>query len=352
MITILIPTKNRSEFVARALHYYASVGFDGYICLGDSSNEEHANKIQATIQRLEGKLNVLYRYYPSPPYRNDAMCLKEMIEEVPTEYAVYAGDDDFVIPKTLKSCVDFLASHPDYSAAHGTSIVVFFAAQGAHGEVRRIEAMLGHSLHSESAFERWKGYMRHALSTQYYVHRTATWRQMYQHLNEVPTRYLGTEVMPCSFSALTGKIKELDGLSCLFQVNEIKEFGWGTHSMYSLAMEPDWSRSIQGLRTLITQELETRDKLSPDKALKQFDKEFWRHIMILMEAHYDMRYEPTNPFSAFKRRYPQLIHWIRIARQLTTRRYDVLSLPKLLDSAHRYHADFMPAYQAIITPHS
>ncbi len=347
-ISILIPTMNRSEFVTRALNYYSAVGFKGAICLGDSSDEQHARKIQQAIDALKGRLNVIYRYFPSPPYTNDAMCLKELIEAVPTPYAVYSGDDDFVIPRTLEQCATFLDSHPDHSAAHGVTVAVCLRASGAHGPLRWAEYRVGHILESDRAAERWKGYMRHALSTQYNLHRTETWRQMYQHLPVVPTRYLGTEVLPCSFSAVLGKIKELDGLSCIFQVNDVKRFGWGTHSMYSLAMQPDWSQSVQGLRRSIVEEIARTDHIAVEEAGRLFDKEFWRHLLIMLQAHYDERYEPMNAFSAFKRRFPSVVAAVRVWRQIRSFRYRRISLKALLNPSHPYHADFMPAYQAIV----
>ncbi len=347
MITILIPTLNRSEFIQRLLTYYSSVDFKGYIFIGDSSNDDHARRSQQAIARFQDKLKIIYRYYPSPPYTNNALCLQEMIELTPTPYAVYAGDDDFVIPSTLARCAAFLDNHPDYSAAHGLS-VNFYKATGAYGPISRLEYAVGHTLESASAVERWKGYMRHSHSPQYYLHRVETWRRMYQDISTVPINYLGVEVLPCSFSAILGKIKELDGISCLFQINDVKSFGWSTHSMYSLTMEPTWGSAVEGLRRVIASELAQRDHLSESEAQEIFDKEFWRHMMILMEAHYNMRYDPANNFSAFKRRFPAMVKMVQWWRQIKGRKYRRISLELLLNSKHPYHADFMPAYQAVV----
>jgi glycosyltransferase domain-containing protein len=349
-VSILIPTMNRSEFVRRALHYYASVGFGGYICLGDSSNEQHAAHIKRDIDAVQGKLNVLYRYYPTPPYTNEALCMQALIEELPTPYAAYAGDDDLLVPKTLARCAAFLDTHPAYSAAHGVEIAFGLKGPGAQGQLTWARHIFVHQLESDSAAMRWQGYIRHALSTQYYVHRKETWQRMYRDIQAVPIRYLGGEVLPCSYSALLGKIAEVEGLSCLFQVNEEKNFGWHAQSMYSLAMQPEWSQAVQGLRDSIAGEIAQRDGVTLDEAQKFFDNEFWRHLVIMLQAHYDMRYEPNNWFSAFKRRFGWLVQWVRFVRDWRARQRVTLSLAALLRPSHPYHADFMAAYRVITQP--
>lgn len=349
MISILIPTMNRSEFITRALHYYSRVGFKGYVLIGDSSNSQHAAAIQQTIQTLSDKLQILYHYFPSPPYTNDALCLRELIGMAPTPYAVYAGDDDFVIPTTLEKCAHFLSQHPDYSAAHGIAVSVQLECSGAQGPLSRVNYMESHILESDSAMERWIGYIRHALSTQYYVHRTETWRQMYQDIPQVPSRYWGTEVLPCSLSAILGKIKELDELGCVFQINDQRYFGWDTHSMYSLMMKPEWSPSVENLGKIIIAALQQRENIGLKQIEQIFDQELWRHILIMLQSHYDSWYdEPLNIFAALKKRAPGLVRAVRLWRQLRSRRYQRISLKILLDPAHPFHADFMPIYQAII----
>ena len=60
MISLLIPTLNRSEFVVRLLRYYKYVDFQGDILVGDSSDIPHANRIQTEIPELQGSLPVNY----------------------------------------------------------------------------------------------------------------------------------------------------------------------------------------------------------------------------------------------------------------------------------------------------
>jgi len=171
MISILIPTMNRSDFLIRALHYYNKVGFKGHICIGDSSNEQDSEKNKYVIQDLKNNVNIIYRTFPNPPYIHVGMVMKELIDLAPSPYAVYAGDDDFVIPKGLKRCVTFLENHPKYTAVHGIRISISLKSSGAFGELKSANFVQQPILEHETATERWAGYMRNAISTQCSVHR-------------------------------------------------------------------------------------------------------------------------------------------------------------------------------------
>ena len=258
LISILIPTLNRSDFLIRALHYYSEVGFKGYVCIGDSSNIQHVENTKRAIQALEGKLRIIYRSFPNPPYTG-GMVMKELIELAPTPYAVYSGDDDFVIPNGLEQCAAFLDAHPEYSAVHGVRIIIRLKSSGAFGQLASACYIRQPALESETASERWAGYMRPGISTQYSVHRTETWRRMYRDVGSVPSRYLGPELLPCSLSSILGKIKGLDCLSVVFQENDNRIFDWGRQSMYSLIIHPDWPPSVQVLRNSIVEALVQQD---------------------------------------------------------------------------------------------
>ena len=226
MISIFIPTKNRSDYLARALYYYYKAGFQGKIYIGDSSNDEHAEKNEHLIDSLKDKLKIIYRYFPNPPYLNEGMCVKTLTEIADTPYAVCSGDDDFLIPAGLERCVEFLENHPDYTAAHGFRANISLGNDGVFGKIISGCIFPGHIMESEIASERWIAYIREPLSTQYYVHRMEAWRRMYRDVDSVPIRYFGPELLPCSLSVIMGKIKRLDCLTTVFQKGTHNTSNW------------------------------------------------------------------------------------------------------------------------------
>lgn len=347
-ITILTPTMNRSEFVLRSLQYYAKLGFTGTFMIGDSSNELERSKIERYINEYKHQLRVIYLYFPTDRYKNDAMCMREMIGRADTPYLVYAGDDDLLIPKTLAKCAQFLEQNADYSAAHGIFVSFVLLQDGAFGDFSETRYAPNHIITADSARIRWQGYTRHALSTQYYVHRKETWQLMYRDLPDVPLRYLGPEFLPCSMSAIAGKIAEIDELSVLFQINRNRPFGWTTHSIYSLWLEDGWTPALRGLRNAICKEFVERDRITLEEAQSFFDREMWRHLIIMLQAHYDIReYEPINIFNSLKRRFKGVVRLWNVGRQLRSKQYRNCALSYLKNSQHPFHQDFMAAYSIV-----
>ena len=121
MLSITIPTKNRPHYIKRKLQYYSDIGFDGVICVGDSSDLEHSKSIELFIKQIQNQLNVIYCYYPE---LGDAETTQKLLDIVSTPYAVWSGDDDFLVPNGFDKCISFLESNHDYHAAHGVAIAL------------------------------------------------------------------------------------------------------------------------------------------------------------------------------------------------------------------------------------
>ncbi len=294
-ISIITPSLNRSEFLIRALRYYIKTGFKGYICIGDSSDTYHAEKTNDFIKTVKDQLNIIYQYFPKTV--DVGLVFKELVFGAPTPYSVYAGDDDLLIPRSLEKCAQFLEGHPEYIAAHGLRIAYKLKTGGEFGQIDHIRYARQHIWESDKASERWAGYVRDAASTQYYVHRKETWQRMYRDINSVPDRYLGPEFLPCSLTAISGKVKQLDCLATVFQIQykDNKPFGWDTTSLFDLATHPNWSVSVQGLRKSIVEALMEQDGISEKEANEIFDREFWWHVKSFFAWQYQKKYGNLQP---------------------------------------------------------
>ena len=340
-VSILIPTLNRSEFLIRALSYYCKVGFKGWICIGDSSNAQHSERIRSIVYALEDKLNIIYKYFPKPPYINDSMCMKELIEIAPTPYVVYSGDDDFLVPSSLAQCAAFLEEHSEYVAAHGLRIAYKLRTKGEFGEIEQIAYVQQHKWDSEKASERWLGYVRHAVSTQYYVHRKETWKRMYRDIGYVPNSYLGGEFLPCSLTAILGKVKQLECLATLFQIQDNnRPLGW----FFDITVHPEWSKSVQELRRCIVEALIQPDGVNEKIAQEIFDREFWHHIKSVLLSQYQKKYGglPENcidfdcNLSDFKQNIYELIthpNWSESADSIRGSQIDMIAKKEGINAA-------------------
>jgi glycosyltransferase domain-containing protein len=326
LISILIPTKNRSVFLTRALRYYDTVGFQGALYIGDSSDSPHREDNQRLIKEYEPRLNLVYCYLPSPPYQHEGMAVSELSKLTTTPYIVQAGDDDFLIPASLEKCVAFLETHPSYVAAHGLRVCVYQEAKQPYGKLTAVHDNHQPILELETAVERWTSYMRDGYSTQFSVHRVATWRRMHRDATAVATRYFGTELLPCSISCIAGKIGQVECLSVVMQaVNEGTI--WDKTNVYELITQPDWPTSVDTMRRSIVEALVETNGISMPEAQTIFDRELWLHLQWFLTWQFQKKYAGQKP--------PETSDNL---------------LASFLDPAHSFYADFMPVYQAMTIP--
>lgn len=368
-LSILIPTLNRPDFVVRALNYYADVGFEGYICLGDSSGPEHVAKIKDEIAALEGRLKVIYRDCPRPSALkrdpmgtpSEAECVKHLADIAPTEYAALSPDDDFLVPAGLDTCVEFLEANPDYSGAHGVRIDFELKEPGPTGDVERVYFVNQPTLVADSPVTRWREYMRRAVSPLYSVMSIATWRAIFEDGETVPMRYLGSELLQGGRLVISGKVAELECLTTVHQDNDDRVWGWETQSMYSLLVHPHWTRAVGGLRSRLAEAIVVSAGMETKEAQRAVDEELWRHIH--SSLGWQMKSLRSTGRGDADTQKPRVrmraINWalsLTLVRKSLRRLLGRLApfslhrpveLESMLSPGHPFHDDFSPIYRAI-----
>ena len=116
MLTIMISTKNRSDFLYRALSYYQKERFSGKIIIADSSTGHHLEQTKLNIELLRNDLNIFHYEFPN---LNEPQSTQKLVQMLDTPYGAWVADDDFLIPSGLKDSIAFLELNPDYSSAAG-----------------------------------------------------------------------------------------------------------------------------------------------------------------------------------------------------------------------------------------
>ena len=120
MVAIIVPTMNRSSFIRRLLSYYSHSLYESTIYIADSSDDtSHIKEIKEAITDVSHNLKVVYEHYPRT---NIEEAKRLILDQVTEKYASYCGDDDFLIPSTLKKCAIFLDNNQNYSNCHGTGV--------------------------------------------------------------------------------------------------------------------------------------------------------------------------------------------------------------------------------------
>lgn len=332
MLTILIPTMNRSDFLIRLLYYYADTGYKHWISIGDSSNSEHVKKTKTAIRNIGNKLKIIYNEFPG---LNDVECMQQIIKSVSTPYVVFCADDDFLVPNSLEKCIRFLENNQDYNSAHGVANVFTFQASGAYGKFVSSYNYRLPSIEAETASQRILDHLSNYSVTLFCVHRIESWQDMYK---VITSKHFAAEMLPCCLSVIHGKVKQLD---CFYLMRQNHNTRFKQLDKHELMNSPNWDKSYNHFIDILAGELSQQDSITLDKSKNVIEKAFkfyldnWTNSMIYSRIGKVARYFPGMNY---------------IITYFKQRRFGNLTLPMLLNPSSIYHNDFMPVYHSVTTP--
>lgn len=342
MITLLIPTINRSDFIHRLLQYYHGQNFRGTIAIGDSSNPFHADKNKETISRMEATLDITYSEFPG---KSDSQVVKELLQSTTTEFSAFLPDDDFLIPDSLYNCAQFLHCNSDYAAAHGVGLILELDSNNARGNITAIRKYDQPILEQSTAETRLTNLLSNYSVSIFSVHRTASLTMMYSYLSDDFTdRSLSGELLQCCLSAISGKTKELDSLYLIRQShtqNYPDQFNWLT--------KPDWATSYSLFTNALCEQLQYHDQISQKKAMHIVTRSFWGYLLASLNQDFDEHFTPKklNTIRSSIKSRPLLYNMIKRLLCISPSRWNNVTVKKLLEKSSKYKSHFKPVYDVL-----
>jgi glycosyltransferase domain-containing protein len=343
MLGIVIVTMNRSEFVIRQLAYYARIGCPYTIYIGDSSNDDHLNKIGLAIEKLENQLKIVHRLCPG---KNTAITMKELLGIVKEKYAAYSGDDDFLIPNSLGKCITFLEAHSEYSTAQGKGIVFSLDRKGPYGNVESMGSYFLKDNECETSTQRLFQYASEGWNSEFSVHRTEEFLQACEARDILPDGGL-CESLTNSISFIQGKSKQLD---CLYLFRQVHSHQYPLPLVFERLISPNWYPSYQIFHQQLTTSLMKYEGITSEDASERAKQAFFRMLLIMMRKTLQ-RNNLSVVNSNFLRQKIKQIPGIKPLYSLIVKKLlwkqDEFQLERLLQTSSPYHAEFMSIYKII-----
>lgn len=284
-VAIVIPTKNRSDFLIRQLNYYASVRSPHPIYIADSSDKEHADRLKEAVSKFKNQLNIIYQPYPQEDRFGYIAFLFSLVKE---KYVCYNGDDDFQVADTLTKCADFLENNPDYDSAGGCSVTFKTKGNKVFGELKEIHDYPRYAIESATASQRLIDFMNNYYTTMVSVSRTENiqryWLEHEKSANYIKDASFSDEITPCAFSLVAGKSKVLDSLGFVHQIHDHNNplpdiYDWLTHD--------NWHSSYLGFKNKLMDELMKQDNIGKEEAEKVLKIAFWSYLKIHIPKIYN-----------------------------------------------------------------
>ncbi|KAF0135240.1 MAG: hypothetical protein FD145_66 [Candidatus Saganbacteria bacterium] len=354
MITIVIATKNRADFLERLFFYYASVNFRGKILIGDSSDEKDLNQLKIILSQYK---NILDIDFCEMPNMNVVGCHLKLLDKITTPFVACVTDGGFLVPSAIDRCVDFLVNNHQYSIAHGKGVLFELDREGPWGNIITLgEYMPLPAIEHDSASKRLHHHLANYSVTMYCVYRVEVWKHIWQGMDSIEDPGFAGEMVPCSRTVICGKAKAID---CLYLVRHVHNRRYRLAPTYSWLASQGWSKAYNLFIKYLVDDLLRREQLTEQEAKDFVQKSF---LFYLRRAINDTikniagiyPYPIQNTISKNRLNFKQIIRSLpgtrqfwRFIKDLRLGAVDDLSLSALLNPRSKYYADFMPVYRTI-----
>jgi len=344
MITLLIPTINRSDFIIKYLTYLKNNQFEGQVLIGDSSNEEHYEKTENFINNFTSKYEIRQFSHPNLyPHQ----CIQKMLNDIRFPYSMAICDDDILIVKTLKKCINYLEDNPEYCGVGGVAI----AAEIPCDDYTNIVSTWRYPVREitgDSSVDRVKDLMSHYSVVGYSFFRTEQFKKRWP---KDPCNYdkaIGMELLPCAVLVAQGKVKMLDDLFVVRQMHERRII---LPNFIDTILQSHWASSTTFAIKYLAGIVAEIDSISYDEVYPVV-KEAWFKFLIQGSEKLNKgrkSFWRNSDFRSAIKSIPgsrKIVRWLRSANFPFFSKDDFM-MPALLNPSSPYHEDFMPVYKAI-----
>lgn len=304
-LSVIIPTYNRPNFLARSLRYFQEQNFSNYpIVVADSSGAVACEANRAIVDSLSTTLRIEYKRYPEDTYVVSK--ITRALDETDSTYSVICGDDDIFVPRAIEKCASFLAEHENYEVAHGRILTLYALEPIQHGRfifhqvgvgrgiaTSRIwgEYQTTHSVEMEDPQERFRYHLLNYEPTYYSVHRRANLIRYMQLSSTNAKDYFLAERLSTCLAIINGKMKLLDQIYAVRPYHPPDSTSVKTLRMDlpDLLVSEDFSMRYVNFRETLANELAHNSQLPLDAAMEEVDRTFLAYIVKYLNRLYAFR---------------------------------------------------------------
>jgi glycosyltransferase domain-containing protein len=342
MLGLIIPTKNRSEYIIRLIRYYKKIAFPYTLYIGDSSNNKHQEALLKEIDQNKS-LKINYFHYP---LLGPEKTMQKLANSVKEKYSAYSGDDDFLILSGVHKAISFLESNNDYSTAHGEALMFTMEGAGVYGKITNCAPYnLGES-EEETSSQRLFKFIRNYWVPQFSIHRTNEFIEAFEPFSTLTDRSF-TEILCNCISIVQGKSKKLETLYLIRGVHNKRNL---LQTGLSWITTKEWNPSYWIFHDTLSDMLCKKENNDPQKISENIQFAFQNYMFqVFKEAKITApMISKTVPYREKIKQYPLLFKSLKRVNNFYKKHTEMKSLPALL-SKSPYHSDFQPIFDLVTT---
>ncbi|MEY3048584.1 MAG: hypothetical protein RL365_622 [Bacteroidota bacterium] len=165
-LSIVIPSRNRPSYLARAIAYYAQ--FDAIqLLVCDSSEQPFTGEIPK---------HVSYHHFPEAAFVEK---IQSILPSLAKDYVVLSADDDFLLEHALNKSIDFLSANPTYSSVQGNYIAYYNLGKSLY-YLPLYTQRIGKSIDFEAPLDRIASYWGSGIQLFYSVYQKEDFCKVFQ----------------------------------------------------------------------------------------------------------------------------------------------------------------------------
>ena len=264
--SIIIPTRNRPNFLRRLLDYYNKYGKGFNIIVADASSNENKRLNKKTVS-VSSNLNIQYLDNYSSEINMHYKIL-DALSYVNTKYSVLCADDDFITPNGVNKSIDFLEKNPDFTVAQGHYISFYLKNNKKFFWMPLLD-------HKSITFSEAKSrlvfyFSNYQLLTFYGVHKTKALKESFSELIKFTDGDIFSEILLVALNVIHGKIKCLD---ILYGARElmIKPESEKSKDFMDFIKEGTYDKKYTKFRECLSTHLSKKSKLTMEESKKLID---------------------------------------------------------------------------------
>ena len=261
---------NRSSYITRYIDALEKQSFDGQLLIGDSSNRFHLNIIKNHIKKKKYNYEIILKHYPK---KLPHVCIYNIKKFVKYDYLMWLCDDDIIIIKTLKKCVQFLKKNKTFSGVGGKILSVYIEKNlGIVG----YEKYPCREVLNNNPLERVKSIINNYNVVQYCLSRKSDFLERFPNGSSNFDKGIGAEFFPTLMLCAQGKVKMLDDLFCVRQIHPERKI---LKPIKNLKNTKNFLYSVHYMKKLIVKEILKKNKNNYFKVKQEIYK--------TIDEHYD-----------------------------------------------------------------
>lgn len=242
------------------------------VYIGDSSSLFEFESMKRRVAELRLTFKVFLYHIPELTAEQAIYYLASQVSE---PYVAYCGDDDFLVPSAICSCIEILEVNLDARIAQGKSIIFEIKGDSEYGIIDSINDYINQTdLRYDTGSKRLSWFVEHYFTPQFSIHRTPEFKVDMKNMNELSDRNF-TELISNFSNIINGKSYTIEQLYLIRQSHNGRNL---LPSRLDWLLSPFWHHSCMVFVDTLAEHLAKIDSIAVNLAEKIIKDEFSKYL--------------------------------------------------------------------------